>query len=375
MRKRPRACIQSPGTQAHIRAERITTKFRRRNLLKSRRRSSFDNQLKGAVMPHSKVLTRSCWIILLFTGTREIGFSQLCGARLRLPGVGFTVGINPLNPNSVYAERGAGKLYDSYNRGRSWNLLGTPGPSGIRQILVHPNDTLTIFCVGEDTTGLRRSTNNGATWTKVIANYGLDGEALTYDPLHPDTMYAGNFFGGGIFRSLNRGATWTMIGTVGVPICGLTIRPDSLNIMYAGSGTGKISKSTDFGAHWRVVKNASGDEIPRIEINRTNPLVAYASNYGLSNNPAVHFWKTTDGGETWLPTALPSTPTWALSPDLINPDLAYTGVFGPASYSTIVYKTTDGGNSWTSLCPGIPSLDAWSLKVHPMDPSVVWLSG
>ena len=95
----------------------------------------------------------------------------------RTDAVGYNVGINPLNPSTIYAERVNGVMEISRNKGLSWTDLPTSPPiSGIRHILVHPRDTLTIFAVAFSG-GLWRTTNEGVLWTQVLSNYGKIGRA------------------------------------------------------------------------------------------------------------------------------------------------------------------------------------------------------
>ena len=117
-----------------------------------------------------------------------------------------TIGINPANPNSLYAE-GGGYLNVSFDRGQNWMQLGITGLNEMRQVLVHPSDTMIILSAAFSG-GLRRSTDYGATWNTVLADFGIDGESIVYDPVHPDTMFAGNFNDGKVYMSTNRGQAW-----------------------------------------------------------------------------------------------------------------------------------------------------------------------
>src|SRR3989442_6072944 len=215
-------------------------------------------------------------LILFGLMNSTLAISQFSAWREKFSGAGVTVGINPLNPMSAYAEGDSGGIYASADDGITWHLLGNPGFQGIRQIIVNPHDTLTIFAAGESGQGLRKSTDYGATWRVVLANLDIDGESITADPTHPDTMYAGNYINGTIHRSYNRGESWTIMGSTHSMLCALAVRPDSTNILYAGSGFGAISKSTDGGTVWRIVKSDSNgqrnsDEIPKIVIDPNDP--------------------------------------------------------------------------------------------------------
>jgi photosystem II stability/assembly factor-like uncharacterized protein len=314
-------------------------------------------------------------IVLYFTlgmcVPHPCSLSQPAGTwRYRLIGNAFTVGINPLNANTVYAEGGGGVLLASYNRGSTWTTLGSTGISQIRQILVHPSDTATIFCVAF-TGGLRRTTNYGSTWSTVLS-VGIDGESIAYDPVSPNTMYAGNYSNGNVYRSSDRGQTWTLMGPAGDELCALVVRHDSTNILFAGTGNGRISKSTDSGVTWRVVKPEGSAEIPKIVINPANPMIAYAAGYAGPDS-TVGVWKTTNGGEAWVFTGLQQVSIWALEIVESSPNILYAGTFSETA--TTVYRTTDAGATWAALTSGLPTnANSWSLKIHPQSPNQVWLA-
>jgi hypothetical protein len=321
-----------------------------------------------------------CALVLLLAAAESPAADSLQSWRNRFHGAGLCVGINPRNPNTVVAEGAGGQLSISYDRGVSWQVWSTPGLELIRQIVIHPSDTATVFCASFGP-ALMRSTDFGASWHVVLDNFGIDGESIACDPLHPDTMYAGNFNDGNIFRSVDRGATWALMGSTGpagtANLCAIAVRPDSGNIVYAGSGGGRISKSTNFGATWRLVKNGTAplnvfQETPRIVIPPHAPQSAYAATYGDVDS-TLDVWKSSDGGEHWSRTALRATPTWSLECDPSDSNTVYAGSFSDAA--AVVYKTTDGGASWSGVSTGLPAGGyMWNMKIHPLDPSVIWLS-
>ncbi|TLY27693.1 MAG: hypothetical protein E6K56_11150, partial [Ignavibacteria bacterium] len=211
----------------------------------------------------------------------------------------------------------------------------------------------------------------------MISNYGLDGEGIGFDPVHPDTIIAGDFWTGDVFRTTDRGETWTRRGSAGSLLCALAVRADDGDIVYAAIGdSGKISKSTDAGVTWRVVRKAVRlSEIPKVVSSPSNPLIGYATMF----NPAGFFdttsgvLKTTDGGENWKPTSLWGDPMWALAIDQTNSNVVYVGSFYGGA--TTVYKTVDGGSSWSRINAGLPTGGyVWSLRTHPFDPHFLWAS-
>ena len=253
---------------------------------------------------------RACVLLSVMSLFTFQSYAQLKVWQKQLDGEGEAVGINPLNPNTIYAQGSDNWLRVSRNNGQTWSLVSGSVPYEIREIIVHPKDTLTLFVTSFGNT-LERSTDAGASWTTVLSDFGIDGESVTYDPMHPDTMYAGNFANGDLFRSTNRGLNWALRGTIGSNLCALAVRPDSANILLAGSGAGTISKSTNGGITWHQVKSAGSTEIPKIVIDPSNPQVAYGSAFSGSPS-ALGVWKTTDGGEHWALTSLQGVSIWSL---------------------------------------------------------------
>lgn len=301
------------------------------------------------------------------------GNAQMNFWQMRSPAVGLNVGINPLNPWTIYCERVSGILSVSRDKGKTWtDLPASPGISGIREIYVHPNDTMSIFVAEFFDVGLMKTTDEGATWRTVLPSYGIDGESIDVDPSHPDTMYAGKYSDGSVFRSTDRGETWNFQGISGPHLCGLIVRPDSANIVYAGTGSSTISKSTDAGVSWRMVNNGGTNEVPKFAINPQHPLIGYAVTFGLPDT-LDNLWKTTDGGETWFKTALQKVGVWSIGIDVQHPETLYIGRFG----TTVgIERTTDGGATFQHYENGLlPNFAAWNMHVHPMAPSEVWVAG
>ena len=289
-------------------------------------------------------------------------------------GQGEAVGMNPLNPNTIYSQSTDSRLMVSRNGGSTWSYLGF-APYQTREILVHPRDTLRIFVVAFSG-GLYKSTDGGNSFGIVpsMLNYGIDGVSVEVDPSHPDTMYAGNFADAYVFRSTDRGDTWTQQGRASSGnLCTIAVRPDSGNILYCGSGSGRISKSVDSGLTWRQVKPGGSTEIPRIVIDRQHPLIAYACAF-VSGNPAdLGVWKTTDGGETWGHTSLVNTDMWALDIDDNHPDTVYAGTFSDQSAG--VYQTTNGGTTWTLYDQGFVQFSSmWNMRIDQQNPSNVYVA-
>jgi len=97
-------------------------------------------------------------------------------------------------------------------------------------------------------------------------------------------------------------------------------------------------------------------------------------------------WKTTDGGQTWTPLTdnQPSLEIMSLALDPTNPDIVYAGTgFSDAFFANMgagILKSSDGGNTWTQLPGPLPTgsgLEAaiWSLAVSPSDGNILLAVG
>ncbi len=303
--------------------------------------------------------------LLFFSSATECGIHMW---RKKLSGVKRAVGINIHNPNSAYAES-AGNLLKTLDKGLTWTPVGLPGLSPIHQIVVHPSDTSVILCIGF-TGGMRRTTNGGSTWTTVLSGVGINGESIAFAPASPDTMFVGDFFTGNIYRSVNRGASWTYRGTTGTELCALQVRSDTNSILLAGTAGGTISKSTDGGSTWRLVKPGGSIEIPKIVACVSEPMTMYAAAWSGPSGTGI--WKSSDGGETWFVTGLTKS-VWSVEIHPEMPNLVFAADF--ALNSEAIFRSTDGGIAWDTLSNGLPpSGDTWAMKMHPLDTTMIWLA-
>ncbi len=314
------------------------------------------------------------WIllgILIVHGTAP-AVSQITSWRKKLASTAVAIGINPITPSTVFAEGAAGDLMVSYDGGSTWTKQGAPGITRFRQILVHPSDTLTLFCVSSLFQPLRKSTDYGATWHTVLPNISLTDETMAFDPGHPDTLFIGNSANSHVYRSTDRGESWTSMGSTPRSLVSLVLRPDSTSILYAGTGGPAIYKSTDSGATWREAYHAvtGSGEISAMAVSRSSPLVAYAAIEGTPDT-SYGLLKTTDGGEHWQTTPLTNVSLAGMAICEPNPNIVYAG--SSDSRMTAVYMTTDGGSTWTAITAGLtPGGYVWSLEINPLESGKVW---
>jgi photosystem II stability/assembly factor-like uncharacterized protein len=208
----------------------------------------------------------------------------------------------------------------------------------------------------------------------------VDDFAVARVPGAPDTIYVGTA-SGGIFRSTNQGASWSPVfdGVDAMMSIGdLAVAPSNPNVVWAGTGEANnrqssswgdgVYKSIDAGRTWRNVGLKDTRHIARILIHPRNPEIVYVAAPGhlWGSNPERGVFKTTDGGLTWKKTMYLDDHTGAtdIVMDPQDPETLFVAMYqrqrkswgfnggGPGSN---IYRTNDGGATWTPLTVGLPA--------------------
>ncbi|MCB9919283.1 MAG: hypothetical protein H6832_12850 [Planctomycetes bacterium] len=221
-----------------------------------------------------------------------------------------------------------------------------------------------------------------------IANGPYTGRvaAIATSRTKADTWFVGGA-DGGVFRTDDAGVTWRAIGDA-IPTTAtgaLCVHPGDDNTIWVGTGEANfahhsryglgIAKTVDGGVSWVVYgsNEFAGRCIARICVDPKNPAKLFAAStpaggflparsaareHPLRNGP-VGVFRSLDGGEHWTQLA-GGLPTGIAATDLVidpaNPTTLYAAIgdiFGNANNG--IYKTTDGGASWSKLGGGLPS--------------------
>ncbi len=195
-------------------------------------------------------------------------------------------------------------------------------------------------------------------WSEV---YGGDGGYVLIDPQNSQIIYS-EYVNGGLVKSTNGGSTWqnitTGIGEKGYWIEPYVMDPNNPNILY--TGTNKIYKTTNGGTNWTPITGdirKSGDLFTTMSISPVQGGVIYAgmSGYRGADNPDSAFlYVSTDSGAQWTDISgnLPKgTDFCQVTADPTHNGVAYLAVltYGPYLESPHVLKTTDYGNTWVGL--------------------------
>ena len=221
-----------------------------------------------------------------------------------------------------------------------------------------------------------------------------DIEALPHDP---STIFVASA-SGGLWKTTNRGITWrNVFDTMGVSTFGdVAIAPSNPQIVYAGTGEQNNRQSTswgngvyrsdDGGESWRHLGLVETRHIGKVEVHPSNPDVVYVAAVGNLWAPSSErgVFKSTDGGQTWSKVLYVDDHTGAVDMvmDPSNPDILYAATyqrlrrawgFNGGGLGSGIYMTMDGGANWRELTNGIPAGDKGriGLTISSSNPRVL----
>ena len=230
---------------------------------------------------------------------------------------------------------------------------------------IREGQRLTVY-IGAASGGVWKSVNGGSTFKPIFDKQPVQSiGAIAIDPKNPKVIWVGT------------GESWTR------------------NSVSVGDG---VYKSVDGGETWTNMGLKESERIAKILVDPSSTNTAYVCAPGKlwSDSDERGLFKTTDGGQNWTkilkgPNA--STGCSMISMDKQNPQTIYASMWdfrrkgwtfrsggdGPAAFSgSSLFKSTDGGASWTELdeksAKGLPA-KPWgrqAVAVAPSKPNVVY---
>src|SRR5262249_26726449 len=223
----------------------------------------------------------------------------------------FSIALDPAKPGTLYAPTAHG-LFKTTDGAASWIAL----PIGANNVTVDVSTPDSVYAVNGR---VFRSTDGGMTWTSSGA--GLPGAVLggdvaivAVDPSSPGTIYAG-MSRAGIFKSTDGGSSWRGVnaGFDAGAVRALAMDPADPAILYAGVEILGLFRSTDHGRSWEPVVAADLPEFSTVEAIAVDPHDSRTILISTIFGPGGAY-RTTDGGVTWVPVAVPGTRAFAFSP-------------------------------------------------------------
>jgi len=284
--------------------------------------------------------------------------------------------------------------------GLSYRSVGPAITSGrVADIAVHP-DNFSTYYLALASGGVWKTTNNGTTYEPIF-----DGEGsysigcVTIDPSNPNTVWVGSgennnqrsvAYGDGIYKSVDNGKSWTNMGLKTSEHIGMiAVHPNNSDVVYAAAtgplwsagGERGLFKTEDGGKSWNAILTISENTgINEVHLDPRNPNVIYATAHQrrrhvftyMTGGPESAIYKSTDGGKSFskLSKGLPSSDIgrigMAVSP--VDPDVLYALLEGHGTY-----RSKDRGASWSKRSDHQTSGNYYvELFAHPTDVDIVY---
>jgi photosystem II stability/assembly factor-like uncharacterized protein len=240
----------------------------------------------------------------------------------------------------------------------------------------------TLWAVGAGGTA-RHSVDGGTVWTPVDLKIDSHADVRAVWVQSPDSIVLGGG-GGFIRRSLDGGETWSFpIHSMHAPISALWCSATST---FAGTSLNRVvMRSTNFGATWAL---PTGATLKRSWTSRWLPPAVSIRGSTLGLNPqnrhtlfcllGAQVYRSVDDGETWQPqgNAIPATlqtNAFVVSPKDSNAFLAAS--VDSLHTSGHIFKSTDGGVTWTAKLTHLFGEYGIPLEVNPDKPDTVFFAG
>ncbi|MGC1381521.1 MAG: hypothetical protein WA814_10935 [Candidatus Baltobacteraceae bacterium] len=261
----------------------------------------------------------------------------------------------------------------------SWREIG-PATGGGRVPAVAGSATEPrLYYIGSAGGGVWKSANGGQTWDPVFDDQDVAAiGAITIDPSDNDTVWVGTgeanprndvSYGNGVYKTTDGGAHWTNVGLQGTKyISRIVVDPRDRNHVVVAAQGDVFSDSTqrgiyvtnDGGKTWRQALYVGPESgASDVAMNPQNPSVLYAGVWKFQRRPWTFvsggseggLYKSTDGGASWTKlegNGLPPAPTGRIG-------LAVAPSDGNRVYAVIeskqgvLWRSDDGGANWTMI--------------------------
>jgi photosystem II stability/assembly factor-like uncharacterized protein len=241
---------------------------------------------------------------------------------------------------------------------------------------------------------------SGLHWRMLGPFRGGRTDAVSGVPGRPNEFYFGSV-NGGVWKSVDAGRVWVPVfdGQSVASIGALAVAPSAPDTVYVGTGESTLRdsmgfgdgmyKSTDAGKTWAHIGLEDSQHIGKIAVDPKNPNIVFVAVIGhlYEAHPTRGVYRTIDGGKTWTKSLFKSDAVGAIDVaiDPTNSKVIYASLWNarrPTWYTYQpsngpgggIYKSIDGGTTWTELKKGLPPacIGRSGLAVSPTNPKRVY---
>lgn len=277
------------------------------------------------------------------------------------------------DPKKLYSVTDGG-IFVSYDSGETWQ--GRNGGYQTQQFYANMGNSTTdpALCIGgmqDNATAIYTGTGD---WTRVL---GGDGQCAGINPQDDRIMFGSSQYLN-MSKSVDGGASFYNIVSSEManesPVFNgpFVIAPSDPQVMYAGAQS--LYRSDDTGDSWANISGgaaAGGDPILTIAVDPQNANRVFFSTVPVSGAQARVFKFDATTGLSTLLTGLPNRFCMDIAIDPTHSNIAYT-VFSGFNAGH-VWKTVDGGVSWTNIDNGLPDIPTNTVLIDPLDPDRVYI--
>jgi photosystem II stability/assembly factor-like uncharacterized protein len=249
-----------------------------------------------------------------------------------------------------------------WSGGASWPLVlgGDGGFTAIDQLTGLTAFAETQWNQNSGFSGPRRRDPGGSNFTLKMTGINPNDRALfippiVMDPLRPRIVFFGTL---NLYRSSNTGDLWTNIGTNLVAgagsISAIGVAPSDTLTIYTGSSDGRLYYTHDMGATWTAATGLGSGAISDIAVDSRDARHAILVQSGFTATSKV--WRTLDGGASWtnLTFNLPNVPVLAVVLEPVSRDITIGTDLG-------VFTLPSGTSSWSPVLNGLPNVAVYDL--------------
>ncbi len=286
--------------------------------------------------------------------------------------------INNVECAVVYCATLSNGVFQSVNGG-SWSEKNMGLTSlQVSSIVVTHDDALHVYVGTRD--GVFQSVTGGDEWSGLgelpVYHFDSAGEpvdrwviGLEISAGDRERLFASHF--DVVYSSIDAGVSWEVMGLPITLITEVMVSPFDTNNIFCGAMFGycALYKSNTGGSEWQgwVPPDIPLGDISAIAFHPGDPDVIYLGSY----NNGGGFFRSEDGGESWLYLVAGLDDMFdrcveEIAVDQLNDNIVYIGTLNG------VYKSIDGGFTWSETGLTSEGIHVVSLMVHPLDSEVIF---
>ncbi len=252
--------------------------------------------------------------------------------------------FHPNDPEKLICANDGGVYYSS-NRGTNWiNLNATLNLAQFYRVTSDPANASHILGGTQDN-GVQQ-TQGSQIWTVQI--FGGDGGEACFDSKFNNYIITENQFNL-LRRSINGGSTW-QLDTTGLSgtaawIAPIIAHPDSTGVFYTARQ--RVFKSTNYGDSWSGISSGTSGTLRELAVSPSRPNIIYTT---ITSS----VYKSNDGGKTFtiVSSGLPGRIITSIT---VHPDSSDVGLITYSGFGGgHVYKTTNAGLNWINISGNLP---------------------